>query len=330
MASPYDHLTIGGTRSEHLPFEPATAGHWRNGIGAWTQYLAARATLAITARLPRLLRDSLVGGVARLAMGFDERHREPACDFVRTALPDRDSAEVVRLVRGAYRHLFEVALESERMNAKLLGRPLGEHFEFEFCPGFHELVARAEGGLFITPHIGNWEVIGMPLAAMGFSPLTAVGKPLRNGPMARHLQRRRQAFGGYFVPREGAMRSVPAIVRAGGGVVLFLDQRGRKKPILADFFGRPAHSDRSAGVLVRRVGAPLVVLACYATECPWRYRMVFQRIVTPEELSGSSPAQVIAIINREMEVLIRRHPEQYFWLHDRYKGAPASSPPPPA
>ena len=144
------------------------------------------------------------------------------------------------------------------------------------------------------------------------------------------LSHRRQAFGGYFVPREGAMRSVPAIVRAGGGVVLFLDQRGRKKPILADFFGRPAHSDRSAGVLVRRVGAPLVVLACYATECPWRYRMVFQRIVTPEELSGSSPAQVMAIINREMEVLIRRHPEQYFWLHDRYKGAPASSPPPPA
>jgi lauroyl/myristoyl acyltransferase len=88
------------------------------------------------------------------------------------------------------------------------------------------------------------------------------------------------------------------------------------------FFGRLAACDRSAGVLARRVKAPLVFAACYRQEGPRPYRLVFSRVVLPEDLDGLDASQVMGLVNRETERLILACPEQYFWLHDRYKGLP--------
>ena len=75
-------------------------------------------------------------------------------------------------------------------------------------------------------------------------------------------------------------------------------------------------------MLLRRLDMPVLVGACYTTDVPYRYRMYFPTVIAPGELKGASPEAIVGRVNAEMEALILRHPEQYFWLHDRFRDAP--------
>jgi lauroyl/myristoyl acyltransferase len=128
-----------------------------------------------------------------------------------------------------------------------------------------------------------------------------------------------------LVPRYGAMQVVPAALRAGCATGLLLDHRPRQKPVYAPYFGRRAACDRSAGVLLRRVEAPVVFYGCYqvSVDDPWRFALRFTRLIRPEELQGLPPEAIAALVNTELEALVLHRPDQYFWLHDRYRGAPS-------
>lgn len=321
MGAAHDDLVLAPPADLERPLEHVQVRHGRRGLGAWSEYLALRATQRVAAHLPRVALEPLIRTLARMGRAVDRRHTRAARDFVRTALPDAAPAEVEALVIGAWRHLVRLAFDSERI-AGLLGRRFGDHYSLEACEGFEELRAQRRGCLFVTAHVGNWEALGLPLMALGFNPFYGVGKPPRNDPLARHIQRMREATGARLLPRKGAMRGVPAVIRAGGSVVLLLDHRARVKPVYAPLFARPAACDRSAGVLVRRVGVPIVFGACYNTAERDRYRLVFSRVVEPGELAGLGPEEVMNKVNGEIERLILAQPEQYFWLHDRYKGLP--------
>jgi KDO2-lipid IV(A) lauroyltransferase len=104
--------------------------------------------------------------------------------------------------------------------------------------------------------------------------------------------------------------------------MLLLDQRPHGKAVIAPFFGRPARCERGAAVLLRRLEMPVLVGACYTTDVPYRYKISFPTVIAPGELSGASPEAIVGRVNAEMEALILRHPEQYFWLHDRFRDAP--------
>lgn len=322
MASPWDDERIQVRPSD---FRPPTERPFEKDIhrrGAWLEFQALRAAQRLLGALPQVLLEPALGGLAHLARLVDKRHANSARDFLRTAFPEASEREVEAGVLAAYRHIARVAVESERL-PKILGARLAEHYEVEACEGLEELVAAREGVIVLTAHVGFWEGVGLPLHALGFRHGVAVGKPPNNVHLARWIQRRREEQGAWLLPREGAIQGVTAAVRSGGAAVLLLDQRPRQRPITVPFFGRPAACDRSAGVLVRRVGAPLLVVGCYLTDVPGRYRLVFQRIVRPEEVEGASSEEVIALVNRETEALVRRAPDQYFWLHDRFRGMPA-------
>ena len=82
---------------------------------------------------------------------------------------------------------------------------------------------------------------------------------------------------------------------------MLLDQRARKKPVLAPFFGRPARCDRSAGVLMKRLGAPVLLVACYQTERPLYFRAHFSGCILPEEVREATPEEISGRINAAFE-----------------------------
>ena len=293
----------------------------RRDPAAWLESVVARSAIRLGLILPAPLREAWISILAGIGRGIDRRHSRAAREFIRCALPEASPERVEELVRCAWRHLPRVAMESAELG-KLVGQRLGDSFEVHACEGLDEVLAAENGAMIVTAHVGVWEAFALPLAAMGFSPFHAVSKPPRNAYLAEHMDRQRRASGASMIPRKGAMRAVPQVVRAGGTVLMLLDHRARQKPIVVPFFGRPAACDRSAGVLVRRVAAPLVFAACYRQAGPRPYRLVFSRVVFPEDLRGLDAAQVMGLVNRESESLILACPEQYFWLHDRYKDLP--------
>jgi lauroyl/myristoyl acyltransferase len=123
---------------------------------------------------------------------------------------------------------------------------------------------------------------------------------------------------------------IAARIRAGriGGRVLARTLAGRcstsarRKPVFAPFFGGLARCDRGAGVLLKRLRAPVFFGACCRTGERWRWRLVLGPAWEAGELARETPEEIARRINAEIERMILEAPEPYFWLHDRYRGAP--------
>jgi KDO2-lipid IV(A) lauroyltransferase len=316
----FDHLVWP---VETPPFEDPDARRLVHRV----EYAAMRSALRLGAALPRSLQEGLVRAVAGLGRCVDRRHTRAAREFIATALPELDTRDRERLVRGAWRHLLRVALAAEGVPRHILGRRFGDVYDLYITPEIEELIAEPGGFVCVTAHVGYWEVSPPGIGAVVGRPCYAVGKAPRNDFVAQHVRRMREAQGMRLVPRKGAMQVVPAALRAGCAAGLLLDHRPRQKPVFAPYFGRLAACDRSAGVLLRRVDAPIVFYGCYGlagreSDAPWRFELRFTRLVRPEELYGLEPEAIASLINHELEALVRHRPDQYFWLHDRYRGAP--------
>lgn len=294
----------------------------RGGPMAWVEYAFVRSILGSLSRLPLSLRNPLVGWFAKAAKSIDRRRSEAARVFLRQALGASMSApELEDRVLQAWRHLFDVTLDSEAVPRRIPPTRILEHVEVHLCDDAQEIVERKRGCILATPHVGDWELGSGVLPWIGFDPFYAVAKPPQNRPLSVHLQKLRESRGVRLLPRRGAMRDAPAVVQAGGMLGLLLDQRARKRPIMAPFFGRLARCDRSAAVLMKRLRAPVVFAACYREETPWRWRIEMPAVLWPKNFEGQSVEAITARVNRELERLILAAPEQYFWLHDRYRGA---------
>jgi Kdo2-lipid IVA lauroyltransferase/acyltransferase len=295
----------------------------RRTAGAWIEDRALAAALWVTSRAPWAAVDAFLGLLARGAHLFSQKRNRVARDFVRTALgPAPSDSDVERIVRGAYHHLFRVVVESERLLHRVPRESLLDHVELHLSDRARELAEAGAAVVVTTAHVGNWEVGSMVCERLGFRPFVAVAKPAKNHWVSLRIMRSREKRGIRVLPRRGAMAEAPQLVREGAALGLLLDQRARVKPVVAPFFGRPARCDRSAGVLIRRLGVPLVFVTCYRTGDPLRFEFHAETVLEPSELAGMNPTEVATRINAVFERMIHGRPEQYFWLHDRYRDAP--------
>ncbi len=314
----------GATTAWPVPWEEVAGD--RDGWRAAVEYALFRGAVGLGSRAGSAGRRAIALGLARIAKLVDRQHSASARVLLDQAFgAGLDPARREELVLAAWRHLFELTLEDARFNERVLGPRLLEHFEVEMCDDARRILEQRIGGLVIVPHVGMWEAMPAVGTALGFRPTYVVSRPPRNRPLSRFAQRVREERGYRLLHRHGAIESVTKVVQAGGYVGLMLDQRARGKTVLAPFFGRSAHCERSIAVLVRRLRKPVLSAACYRTSRPFHYRVVLPRVIWPEDFPDSSPETVATAINHELERLIHAAPEQYFWLHDRYRDAPPIS-----
>jgi lauroyl/myristoyl acyltransferase len=289
---------------------------------------ALRALLAGVSRLPWSLQQAFVDGVARLAKAVDRRHSDAGQRFVAAALGEgADARRREELVLAAWRHLLTHTLEMSRFDAVVPPERFFEHVATDVSDDVRRMLAERRGGLLLTAHVGAFELAPVMALRLGAQPMYVVSRPPRNGPLSRLAQRQREARGYRLLHRHGAASSIPRVVEAGGYVGLMVDQRARLKTVVAPFFGRPAHCERAVAVFARRLGVPVAFGAVYRTERRWRYRAEFRRVLWPQDLARLSLEEITGRINAELERMILAAPEQYFWIHDRYRDAPPADAP---
>ena len=309
-----------------IPWRPVVGD--RAGFQAWVEAALARAALGGLGALPASVQDVSAGLLARAARRLDRRHTEHARRFLQQAFgPGLDAAERERRVLQAWNFFFRMLARSGRLDRLVARDGFEAHFQTRYAPGVREALAARRGLIVVTPHLGDFEAGALALTRLGFGPVFAVSRPPRNRYLSVVVQRQREARGFRLLHRHGAMEDVSKILAARGTLVLLLDQRARRRTVLAPFFGRLAHCERGPGILMRRLSAPVLIAWCEALERPWQYRMHFTRVFEPREFEHSSPEEIATALNRAMEELILSAPEQYFWLHDRYRKAPPADAP---
>ena len=306
-----------------IPWTPVEGR--RGGFGAWGEYLALRAATWTASLLPEFLLRPFIGGLARLARRVDRSHRTVAREFISQALGGNLSQEELDMrVLQAYRHLIGITIRAEGWDRNVDMSKWREQCTLEMSPEFEAL--RGQGSILICPHLGDWEAALSFLPALGFGPVYGIARPPKNLPLSRHLQRTRERRGVRILPRRGGIQHASQVVGAGGVMCMLIDQRAQDRGVLIPFFGRPAMCDRSAGVLLKRLKVPIAVGAVFLGDKPYHYRLHCQTVLQPSEFAGNSVEEIIQRINIELEGLILQAPEQYFWLHDRYRGVPSGKP----
>lgn len=273
--------------------------------------------------LPPGARDALARFVGWLAYTLRIR-RTVVLDNLARALPERSAAEHRRIARGAYRNMARVVVESLDLDDHLGDWEARE--DAVRGPGWPALRAQlqaGQGALLVTGHFGNWERAGKMLLRRGV-PVNALVRPLKGALNMRIVDARLSAGAGLIFP-QGAIAHVSESVRRGECVLALLDQAmPLGQGVFVPFFGRPASTTPAVAVAARRARAPVYVVMGVRGPDGVRLHLEVEGPFPPPQ--GLSPhdalvahtAQLVAALER----VVRRHPEQWLWLHRRWKVQP--------
>ncbi|MBI3637504.1 MAG: lysophospholipid acyltransferase family protein, partial [Candidatus Rokubacteria bacterium] len=185
------------------------------------------------------------------------------------------------------------------------------------------VMAQHGRALLLTAHLGNWEMLTVANGLVGY-PLAVVVRPLDSGLMNAVAERLRRKTGVEIIDKRDALRPVLGALRRGRLVGILLDQNtARRESVFVPFFGRPASTSRSVAVLSLRTGTP-VVPVFIRREGPGRHRVTIHPPVTVPDVTDREAAilELTARCTAAIEAAIREVPEQWLWMHDRWRTKP--------
>jgi KDO2-lipid IV(A) lauroyltransferase len=254
------------------------------------------------------------------------RRREIALQNIKIAFGDTmNDKEIKQLALRSCASFFLTAIEIIRSpfsfeGARVArdGRYKTEHLEhlFQKAKAVHD---QANGCIFVTPHLGNWELLPYVSALIDI-PLAIVIRPLDNPYLERAIFSSRIATGQIMIPKKNAMFSLERLLRKGQSIGMLPDQN-TGRGLRVEFFGQSAATTPIPALLAIRFNRPVVVVSACRTEDPYFFEGLVSDPIHPDR-DGDEQSEIVRItreINLEMEKMIRKFPEQYFWMHNRWK-----------
>lgn len=291
----------------------------------WVVYLVLRFFVAILSLLPLRLALFLGAAGGRLAYAFAARDRRRAIEQLQDALgldPDRARAVARQVFENAGRVAIEIAL-LPRLSRIL---PAYVALSPEDRAVMEEALALGRGVMFVSAHLGNWELLAQRIAHDGFDAVSLA----REGPnpyLGRWLVERRLIGKVDTINRKDpkAARKILGALRRGAVLGALLDQDTKVESIHVPFFGRPASTPIAAARLALRGELPVVFGCIERNLTGLGHRVRLERVelaADPGLGTEDRIAQATAQLSRAIEAAVRRRPEEWVWFHDRWKTPP--------
>lgn len=271
-------------------------------------WAASKLSLAAARRIGR--------GVGRLADKVLPREVQKADASIATAFPELTPAERRELISSMFQHLGISALEIAWMQRGDRAT-LMENTVFEGIENLREPIERGRGVVAFTGHCGNWEWLGAAISLSGFT-LNAIGREIFDPRLNEFIVRSRELYGTNLIARGSgsSAREILQVLRKQEILAALIDQSLRAENALIPFFGLPAPTPIGVAKLAIRSEA-----ACIAVFIERRGGKHHVRCEKPVYTSrGDDPVEITARMTAAIENQIRRVPEQWVWMHERWKG----------
>ncbi len=255
---------------------------------------------------------------------FDARHRHRAMEHLRRSFPDWSERRREQVAKESMRSLIYLGLEvmlTTRLITPMFWR---QHIVLaRMQDALRLLLEQHSGVILLTGHFGNWEVVGYTMATLGF-PVVAVARNLDNPYVNRHVLGIRENTGMTIVDKDGATGSVQEVLDHRGVVGFIADQDAGRKGAFVDFFGRKASTYKIIALMAMEYNVPVVIGYGRRLDEGFRFEIGPERIILPHEWQGKDdPVQWITQeYTLALEQIVRRAPEQYLWVHRRWKHRP--------
>lgn len=295
----------------------------------WGEYMLAR---TVASALTAVDLDA-VGPPARLIaqifFQLDRRHRNRAIKHVGTAFPDLPEDEVYRIALDSCEHFARLAVESLHTLRQMTPDGWSRRVQLVNLNKAVDRLVSDRPVILLTGHLGNWELLGVLLATLGFE-LDAIARPLDNPRLDDWIMGIRQKRGLRIITKFDATERMVEVLDRGGALGFIADQNAGDKGIFVPFMNRLASTYKSIGLLAQQYNAS--VICGYAHRLPpvpgdplpVRYELGVEDVIDPEDWQGERDElyYITARYTRALEMMIRRRPEQYLWMHRRWKSRP--------
>ncbi|MEX0885136.1 MAG: lysophospholipid acyltransferase family protein [Phycisphaeraceae bacterium] len=289
----------------------------------WSQYLAARVVAAglTSFNVQASLRTAHAAG--GWLYGRDHRHRERAKHHLAMAFPEFSDARIEAVGRASFSHLMKLGMEVLHTPRTLHPHTWSQHLEIGDLGPALELLNARKPAILLTGHLGNWEVLGYVLALLGYD-MAAIARPLDNPLINRWLLGIREKRGLEIITKFNATDRMLYVLRHAGALGFIADQNAGDKGLFVPYFGWLASTYKSIGLLAMRCRVPIVCGYAHRKSDDFQYEVGVQDIIRPEDwASRPDPLYYItARYARAIEQMVRRRPEQYLWMHRRWKSRP--------
>lgn len=279
-------------------------------------YFCYRAALALLTAMPLRMVFSLGEILGFLGWLFLPPYRRLALRNVEIAFGDEKSAAEKRgIVRQHFRQLGANLLSGMKLNTMPLETVAGL-VETEGAEQVHHLLRDGRPVILVLSHLGNWELFAQILPHyFAYKRLSTVYQKLGNRRLDEFVRKQRARFGVELFDRSEGFQEAIRLLRGGGMIGILSDQHAGDHGMWVPFFGRLASTSPLPALLAKRTGAAVVVASLF-TAGSARWRMTFG---APFDVPNDSVPSLTARMNEVIAAEIERAPEDWFWVHNRWK-----------
>ncbi|MFH1998036.1 MAG: lysophospholipid acyltransferase family protein, partial [Planctomycetota bacterium] len=287
------------------------------------EYVAFQCLRLVVACLPEPVITRFSRLLGDVVFFLDRRHRKIAKTNVSLVMnTPADSPETKALARASFRNLVRIAAEFVRMPTVVYDHGSQRQIltEIKGREKVDSALSEGKGIIFVTGHTGNWELMGAYVSSV-IAPLTIVSIPFRNPLLNNYLSKRRHSYKQKLIPKKGALLHLARTLKKGEVVVLLVDQHaGRNEPKL-DFLGFPAHTYITPGALAARFNVPVIAGFCYREGPGFHYKVYFEDPIYTDPAGDpqEEALRVARYANEKIGKFVRAHPEQWLWMHRRWR-----------
>ncbi|HZP02575.1 MAG TPA: lysophospholipid acyltransferase family protein [Terriglobia bacterium] len=293
----------------------------------WLEYAIAASLLKLLGWTPHSVARAICALLAMLSYWLWPRLRRVGLYNLRLAFPEWDEPQRRRVIRGLFRNFGRMLADFAhfpRWNRNNIERLI----IYDGYENFERAAAQGKGVMFLTAHFGNWELGSFAHGVYGH-PCNFIVRELDNLRMDRLINRYRCLSGGKAIQKKDFARQVLRAFNQGEAVGILMDQNMlASEGIFVDFFGLPACTTPGPARVARKTGVPVVLgLVIWDTRLK-KYRLRFEYV---DWIRRDEPEEEIlantANFTRLIENYVRLYPDQWLWVHKRWKTRPPGEPP---
>lgn len=292
-------------------------------VADYLVYLAVRIFVCVVQAMRMETCATLARWLATLACDVVPIRGDVIEDNLRHAFPEMSAAERRRLTWRMWEHFFLMIVEVVHAPRKIHTTNWRDYVTLRNAEGIVRTLFDERPTIVICGHYGNFELSGYVLGMFGF-PTYTIARPLDNPHLDRFLNEFRGLTGQYILSKTGSAGQIQNILDRGGALAFLGDQYAGRKGCWVEFFGRLASSHKAIALFT--LGSEAPTMFCYARRLgkPMQHELGMGAVLDPRRVAPDmlGVPEITQWYTAQLEHTVRQAPEQYWWLHRRWKDTP--------
>jgi KDO2-lipid IV(A) lauroyltransferase len=283
-------------------------------------YLVLRVILMVIDMFPYEMAPKIGRILGRAVRFLDRKHARIAVKNLEKSRGVCQPDEIPEFIDRVYEHIGLGFVEMLMIPRLMERHQVAKFVKLERFHSVPEVLSIGRGLIVVIGHLGNWELAGLAVTLSGI-PLHSLARPIENPWIDALLNKFRTQTGQKIIPKYHALGSMIRVLQNNEILIIQVDQDARHSGVYVDFFGRPASTHRSPAVLALKYGTPIIVADIFR-EGGLHHCVLSDPILPDPFKNHPDPVKSLTqAYTRIFEKFVQAHPDQWFWVHDRWKTA---------